>query len=354
MRLATRILLGYWYLVILMVITAAGAALGFHHLGSNIGRVLTDNVESVRASTAMIESLERQDSAVLARLLGKDGAGSDLVASEAAFREALARARTNITIDDEAAVIDDIERLFAAFARSRDQLIETSPERPLLAYDEQTFPRFEAVKERVLDLLEMNHQAMVEADRAAQATAARRAVTLAMVVLLALFSLAFLSRALNRALLERLQELAEVAAAIAGGSFDRRAAAERSDELGAVARQLNAVLDRQQQSQALTESRVSMYRELVVALLGSLSEPAAVMGFDGRLLASSLGEAAESQLAGQTLQLPRPDAAEESTVRLERDGGMLHIHLLRGSEDRPLAWLVRPRSNGAGDGTATA
>jgi methyl-accepting chemotaxis protein len=175
-----------------------------------------------------------------------------------------------------------------------------------------------------------------------------------MVVLLALFSLAFLSRALNRALLERLQELAEVAAAIAGGSFDRRAAAERSDELGAVARQLNAVLDRQQQSQALTESRVSMYRELVVALLGSLSEPAAIVGFDGRLLASSLGEAAESQLAGQALQLPLPDAAEESTARLERDGGTLHIQLLRGSEDRPLAWLVRPRSNGAGDSTATA
>ena len=341
MRVATRILLGYWYLVILLVITAAGAALGFHRLGSNIGRVLADNVESVRASTAMIEALERQDSALLAGLLGKDRAAADLEASEAAFRESLARARSNITIEHEAAVIDDIEGRFEDFAAARDRLLGESPARPLQAYDEETFPRFEAVKQRVLDLLELNHQAMVEADREAETTASRRAATLAMVVLLALFSLALLSRALHRVVLDRLQELADVAEAIARGSFERRASDRHSDELGAVARQLNAVLDRQQQAMALVESRVSLYRELVIALLGSRPTPAGIIGLDGRLLASTMEDAVTDGLSAGSDGLLRGDPKAPGGARTGRVAGtLLDLELLRGPTGRPVAWLA--------------
>ena len=175
MRLATRILLGYWYLVILIIIIAAGAALGVHGLGSNIGRVLVENVESVRASTDMIESLERQDSAVLSEMLGKGGARTTLEASEQAFRQALLRARTNITIPEEAPLIEEIDRRFAEFTVTRDELLGTSPAQPLRAYDDVIFPKFEAVKLGVLDLLEINHGAMVDADRRAQTSASRQA-----------------------------------------------------------------------------------------------------------------------------------------------------------------------------------
>lgn len=339
MRLATRILLGYWYLVILLVITAAGAALGFHTLGSNIGRVLTENFESVRASTAMMESLERQDSAVLAGLLGREGAAASLKVSEDGFRQALERARTNITMPDEVGVIDDIERRFSVFVDARDRLLEAAPEHPLRAYEEETFPRFEAVKSRVLDLLEVNHRAMVEADRRAQDTALRRATTLAVLVLLALFSLVFLSRALHRILLDRLDELAEVAEAIAGGRFDRRAAAGSSDELGAVARQLNAVLDRQHDFQRDMEGRTALYRELLVALLGALPHPAAVVGFDGRVLVSTFDEATEEQIEKAASRISAADH-ERDRVGLDAAPPGLELRALRGPGDRPLAWLA--------------
>lgn len=339
MRLATRILLGYWYLVLLLVIIAAGAALGFHTLGSNIGRVLTENFDSVRASTAMIESLERQDSAVLALLLGKNEARRALEASEESFRQGLRRARANITLPEEGPVIEDIEQRFAAFVTARDQLLEATPEHPLRAYDEETFPAFEAVKAGVINLLEINHQAMVEADRRAQATASQRATILALLVLLALFSLAFLSRALNRTLLERLDELAEVAEAIAGGSFDRRAAAQHTDELGAVARQLNAVLDRQQEVESAMEGRTALYRDLLVGLLGALPQPAAIVGFDGRVLGSTFDAAIDAGLeraAPRIAELDRSSA--EATLEIE--GGTLGLRLLRVGTERPLAWLI--------------
>ena len=339
MRLATRILLGYWYLVILLLIIAVGAALGFHTLGANIGRVLTENFDSVRASTAMLESLERQDSAVLSQLLGKQGARESLRTSEEAFTEALGRARANITIAEEVAVIEDIENRFAAFTAARDHLLEATPEYPLRAYEEEAFPKFEIVKSRVIDLLEINHRAMVEADRQAQAMALRRATTLALLVLLALFSLAFLSRAMNRTLLERLDELAEVAEAIAVGRFDRRAAADYPDELGAVARQLNAVLDRQQEFQSVTEGRTALYRELVVALLAALPQPAAVVGLDGRILVSTLDSAADEQLEKEAAKVSATDLSADRT-EFDTQAGRVALRLLRAGAERPIAWLV--------------
>jgi len=344
MRLTTRILLGYWYLVILLVIIAAGAALGFHGLGESIGQVLAENFESVRASTAMMEALERQDSAVLAALLGKNGAAEALRASEASLLKALERARGNITIPEETGVIEGIEERFAAFTAARDQLLGAAPEYPLRAYDEETFPRFESVKAGALHLLELTHQAMKEADRRAQQTASRRAMLLALVVLLALFSLAFLSRALNRTVLERLDELASVTEAIAGGSLDRRAAAQYSDELGAVARQLNASLDRQQQARAEVEGRVALYRELVIALLGGLPRPAAVIGPDGRILASTVAEDTEERLAAAWPGIPRLErGAGAGSIEVTLGAETLSLRVLHGSAERPIAWLAERR-----------
>lgn len=339
MRLATRILLGYWYLVMLLVIIAAGAALGFHTLGNNIGKVLTENFDSVRASTAMMESLERQDSAVLAQLLNKEGARIALESSEESFRLALARARSNITLAEEEQVIGNIEQRFATFTEARDQLLGATPEYPLRAYDEDTFPKFEAVKAGVIKLLEINHQAMVEADRQAQAIASQRATTLALLVLLALFSLAFLSRALNRTLLERLDELAEVAEAIAAGSFNRRAAAQYPDELGAVARQLNTVLDRQQEIENSMGGRTALYRDLLVALLGAVARPAAIIGLDGRVLASTLDAAGEARIEMIAANLPAADPDTRETG-LPTENGTVGLKLLVVGTERPLAWLA--------------
>jgi len=349
MRLATRILFGYWYLVILILIIAAGAALGFHGLGNNIGRVLAENVESVRASTEMLESLERQDSSVLAAMLGKAGAREALEASELAFRRALERARANITIQEETSVIEEIDRSFAAFTLARDELLGTSPNEPLRAYDDVIFPKFESVKNGVLNLLEINHKAMVDADRQAQASASRQASTLALAVLIALSSLAFLSRALNRTILERLDELARVAEAVGGGSFDRRAADHHLDELGAVARQLNAALDRQQETRMEIESRVALYRNLVIALLRSLPGPVALLGLDGRVLASTFEEGADRRLEAISSRIPDPEVSRDSAAReVPVEDETLNLQLLRGPAERPLAWLATAAPPAAG------
>jgi hypothetical protein len=145
MKLRTRILLGYWYLVGLLIVGAAGAALSFLSLGRSIGIVLEENFDSVRASMAMLDALERQDSALLSKLLGDPEATATLDASERAFVKAVAAARANITIAGEVEVLDRIEDGHAKFLAARDRLLGGTWERPLVAYQAETLPLFMAL-----------------------------------------------------------------------------------------------------------------------------------------------------------------------------------------------------------------
>lgn len=345
MTLRTRILLGYGFLVVLVVLSAFGAALGFQRLGTSIGRVLEENVDSMKAVVELLEALERQDSAVLASLLG-DGAGTAGIAdSERVFLAALERARGNVTLPEEPGIIAEIEERFRAYRDTRDALLAVRPERPLAAYEADTYPRFVAVKTAVVDLLEANHRAAVAADRAAEREATRRAVLHGGLVALALLALAFVSRAMGRDLLEPLSELKTVAQAIADGDRRRRSSgASRSDELGTVARQLNAVLDALEDSEGRAEGRLALQRQLLVALVAGLGRPAAMVALDGMIVASTLGETADRALAAAASSLRErgeaPSPAVDATVPVPGLDASLRLRPLSTPAGRPVGWLA--------------
>jgi methyl-accepting chemotaxis protein len=340
MSLRARILLGYWYLVALLVVSAVAAALGFHRLGSNIGTVLEDNFDSVRSSMLMLDALERQDSAVLALLLGDQRSGALLDDAEQTFARAVRAARNNVTIPEEAPVLDEIERRYVRYAEARTRLLQEVRDRPLQAYEEEAFPRFMEVKDTVFGLLDLNHRAMIEADKRAQRTARLRALGHGSLVLVALLSLVFLSQALGRSVLDRLSDLASVAAAIATGDRLRRATAIPRDELGSVAEQLNAVLDRLAEMEGSAAGRLNQERLLTLALLNELPMSAAIVSLAGAVVASSLSAGRTREVEAAARRLPRLEVhqPEESTVTVEDVG--VSFRLLRASGVRAIGWLA--------------
>jgi len=290
MNLKTRILLGYGFLLTVLVLTAAGAALSFHGLGRGIDQVMTENFESVRAATEMLEAIERQDSACLSLLLGKEEAAEELDKEQERFFRELELAKANITIEEERAVIADVARLFSSYSDARDALIASRPSTPLAAYDMDTFPRFEAVKAAVIHLLELNHRAMREADMSNRQFAMRGSIVLGMVVALTLLSFGFMSRLLNRDLLLRLSNVNDALKDVAAGNLGRRFDPVQDDELGLLARQLNAALDAQAEVEGRMKGMLSHQRQLLLGMLGRWSERAALVGLDGMLIASTLSE----------------------------------------------------------------
>lgn len=345
MRIRTRILVGYSYLVGLLVLGAASAAIGFSQLGAAIDRVLAENVDSVRACIAMLESLERQDSATL-RLLIEGLTRSDaLEAADRTFNEALAQAADNVTIDGEVEAVTVIRSTAQRYREARTALLAADHERPLAAYESETFPRFNEVKTAVFALTEMNRKAIEGADREARRTARRRAILHGALVTIALLSLAVLSRELGRAVLGRLAELESTARHLAAGDLDRRLPTGIDDELGQVATVLNHLLDRQQQVTAASRGLVQQQRQLLLAVVAALPEPAAVLSRSGSLVASTLGDDLDTQLgaaAGLLSAAEEQAATTGGPVQIECGGAEFSLTPLVAPTDRRVGWLARP------------
>lgn len=112
---------------------------------------------------------------------------------------------------------------------------------------------------------------------------------------------------LGRSVLDRLSELASVAAAIATGDRQRRATSTHHDELGSVGEQLNAVLERLAEMEGSTAGRLNQERQLTLALLDELSAPAAIVSLTGAVVASRLSVERTRQVEAAARRLPRPE-----------------------------------------------
>jgi methyl-accepting chemotaxis protein len=181
----------------------------------------------------------------------------------------------------------------------------------------------------------------MEANQRAQRAARRQAGLHGLLVVIALLSLAFLSQALGRGLLARLAELASVVRAIAAGDTARRTVPGDGDELGVVARQINAMLDKVQQVESELAGRLQQDRQLLVALLRQLPHPAALLSLSGLLVASTLEardqEAVETAVAGlDGLAMRTHGRVIERTA----GGREVTLRLLEASGERPVGWLA--------------
>jgi hypothetical protein len=353
MSLRTRLLLGYGYLVLLIVLAAGGAAVGFFNLSSGIDRILQENVRSLTSAIEMLEALERQDSATLAELVqpgDEPGIRDDLQEADAAFAQALVDARGNVTIEGEEELLATIGRDYGEYTELRQELLSQDHDQPLVAYNQQTHPTFNDVKHSVIELVEMNRAAMVEADREARQTALQNGVWLGVLVTIALLSLIFLSRALHKYLISRLTYFKQVSEAIAEGDHKRRFELGYNDELTSIARHFNAAIDAQEELRSQAQGLLNQQRQLLIGALEQWPNPVALVGLDGSLIASTmdddtleavLGERRWVQTDGRDLvKVHEPgDEVPESGVELDNDD-VVRFRLMVAAQKRPVGWIA--------------
>lgn len=349
MTLRVRLLLGYGYLVALIILAAGGATIGFLGLSADIDALLGENFRSVRAAMAMLDALERQDSATLAALIEGKEKSEELAGLEESFLLALSEARSNPTEPGEPAVLTAVGEKFELYRRGRDQLLAARLEQPLAEYHRLIFPELGATKQLVLELLDVNQQAMVEADRRIQTQAIRSAAWLGLLVGVALLSMVFLSRGLQRNVLFRLSELERGTATVVAGDVQRRLQEAGSDELTLVARRVNLLLDQYQRLDARMRGRLNQEHQLALGLLDHFGEGTALLGLGGELLAGRLGDC-EAALAewlrkeGRQRILHEDHRGESNgawePVTLDT-GERVEVAFLRARGQRPVGFLAR-------------
>ena len=356
MTLRTRLLLGYAYLVALLLLVAISAATALAGLGRGIEGVLEENFRSVAASYGMLEALEREDSETLALLLAPGASRDRLLEHEKAFSAALQRVRDNVTIESERPIIQQVRQRYAAYRVARDLLLELRHDHPLADYQSGTQPAFAAVKAQVRALADVNEAAMVAAGERARRSADRSGAWVGALASVALLSLLVLSRRLQRDVLGRLSRLGRAAGELAPGERTRRPAVDGDDELGRIARRLNEALDAVDAERSRADGLVAQSRQILLGLLAAWPEPAAVLALDGRLVASTLPPADEQRVCDLAAAALR--AAEETPRPLTLPDGAWRLVPLLAAGVRQAGWLVaattpaastssRPRSAGS-------
>jgi len=342
MTLRVRLLLGYGYLVALLLLAAGSAMIGFLYLSEGIEGVLDDNFQSIQAAMTMIDALERQDSTTLAALIESRSDIEEIENHEAAFREALEEAGRNVTEEGEPEAIAEIRDAFAAYREARDQLVAAHPAAPLAAYKQEVFPRFASVKAAVVELLAINQRAMFEADRKARQAAIQSGTWIGLLVVVALVSLVFLSRAMQRQILVRIERLVSGMTAITAAH--RRLRDEGDDELARIAHQVNRLLDQYDELKGHSQGRLAQERRLVQGLVGSFGSGSALFSLSGELLAGGLGAPALERRVAEWIRgegRSRSSAGDPISATVEADGAGAEIELVIAPGARPVAWLVR-------------
>jgi hypothetical protein len=342
MTLRVRLLLGYGYLVALLLLAAGSAMVGFLYLSEGIEGVLEDNFQSIQAAMTMIDALERQDSATLAALIERRAEVAEIEDHERVFDEALGEAGRNVTEDGEPEAIAEIQDAFAAYREARNRLVASQPATPLAAYKQEVFPRFAAVKAAVVELLAINQRAMFEADRQARQGAIQSGTWIGLLVVIALVSLVFLSRAMQRQILVRVERLASGMAAITAGH--RRLREEGDDELAKIAHQVNRLLDQYDELRGHSQGRLAQERRLVQGLVAGFGSGSALFSLSGELLAGELGAPALERRVAEWIReegRTRSGADERVSTTVEAEGGSVEIELVVAPGERPTAWLAR-------------
>lgn len=348
MTLRTRLLLGYGYLVALIVATAALSFVGLQRFRHGLDRVLRENVPSVQAAMTMLDALERQNRATFALLLGNVEASKVLESADREFDEALVAASEHAFTPHERTLVARLQQEAVSLREARGRLLGSGTKTLLASYDQELGHRFDAITGSARNLLSENLALVQRTEQATREEAFGFALGLATIVVVALLSLGFMSRVLQVTVLSRLTELKELGDAIAAGDRARRFRPRRDDELGLLARHLNVALDKQDALQAHMEGRFNHQAQLLLGLLASRGS-SAVVALDGDVIASTLAPRDEKRVGALTEQVRGARGAAVAgagkVVRqvTDADGAPgFTLELLVANGTRAVGWLVTP------------
>ena len=172
MSLRSQIAGGFAVLLVPVAIIALVALSTISRLGGAVEAVLADNERSLEAVAEMDGALERLDSAALLALLGRGAEARQIaVAARPRFRDALAVAAGNLTIDGEGEIVSGVEAAFGDVERASKTLAEAAPDDARRAYARAFVPAFEQTRDRLESLEAANRQAATVAAEQAQASA---------------------------------------------------------------------------------------------------------------------------------------------------------------------------------------
>jgi len=299
MTLKRKILTGHGVAFVLMGLVVAWAVANLVSLGKATDAILNENYRSILAAENMVDALERQESGILLVLLGDGEQGiAQFRDHEAVFLEWLTRAKDNITIEGEAALLRTIETDYAAFRRRFSTLTDRRESGgdplPPLFYKETIYPPFAKVREVCIDLRRLNEETMYSASVRAGSVARRAIWSTTLVAASALIVALTVSLLLAERIVRPIRHFMEASRKISSGDYSVQVPVETGDELGHLASEFNRMATQLGRYHEMNIDQIVSERNKGDAILSSIEDGLVV--FDTGLNVTSINPAARRML----------------------------------------------------------
>ena len=191
MSIKKKLILGFIIPALMLVVSGAWSSFQMRTIGSQVGKMLTDNDRSIQFAVRMNEALERLDSGILYRMHRDEPAFRRIFTKESSeFSQAYKHAYRNITVAGEKDILDSLEAHSARFF----QLVEEiGTAANMEDYRIRMFPEFENTQHFISQLRYINYNEMYAAAQGVIDKAQRVALPGDLMILSAiLFSVLFI------------------------------------------------------------------------------------------------------------------------------------------------------------------
>jgi NtrC-family two-component system sensor histidine kinase KinB len=270
-----RIFFGLASIFVLIVAMGVYAVVLFAKLGSRVDVILRENFRSVLAGQQMKEAAERMDSGLFFSLVGEEERGRDLYTRNLpVFKEALKTELGNITLPGEGELADELRRLHDDYTTEANVFWQTSDlgQRRSM-YFGQMLPMFTRSKDTAQEIIAINQDAMVKADREARDLSARSTRHMILASALGIGAAMFFAVRLQNAILKPIQALTAVSKELGEGKLDQIVPVESHDELGQLADAFNKMATKLRSYRQSTSDQILQARQMTEITLSAFPDP---------------------------------------------------------------------------------
>ena len=279
-----RILLGLAPLFVLLIATGTYAVTLFSELGNRVDVILRENFRSVLAGQQMKEAAERMDSALFFSLAGEQERGRKLyLQSLPIFRDNLRLESGNITVPGEQELVEKVRSAHEHYVTRAEVFWTTTGNEQRQMYFDEMLPAFTAIKDAVQDIIRINQDNMVQADRDARKLSAQSTRYMIVAILAGLVGAAYFALRLQRSILEPIHALTTVSKELGDGKLDQVVPVASQDELGQLADTFNKMATKLRAYRQMMGDQVLQARQMTEITFSAFPDPIIALNAEGRI-----------------------------------------------------------------------
>jgi len=273
-----KIMGGYVIITALALVVGMWSAYNYVRFSGQLNAMMVQNYRSVVAASHLVAALERQDSAALLLLLGDRQAEALFERARVDFLGWLARARDNVTLPGEGEVVARIQSRYLDYSAALAAVAARVREGTLSAdaissvYRQEVLPRFDAAREACWELFALNDGAMRQVQDRMTAASHRAAWSTLLVGVVALVLAVVLGFTVSEVIARPVRRLAESARRVGEGHLDETIPAAGDDEVGLLASEFNAMVEKLREVRASDVARLAASQRKLQAVMEAIGD----------------------------------------------------------------------------------